>query len=136
MIPKLTVDSEKDVVFVEMRGMHLETQKDIRAFFDAIVAFWRARCGGEKVYFIVCYDGFSVNLRENEYYARQMKQCSDECAKTVVRYGGDDLQRSAARLRGMKIHSPSNLYATREEAIEVVRAIRTGAVSIATRART
>ena len=136
LAPTLTYDAnEEDVVFVESPGVHLETQAEMRAFFDAVILSWRERCRGQKVYFVVCYDGFSMNLRENEYYARQLKRCMDECAKTIVRYGGNDLQRSAARIRGMKLHSPSHLYATREEALNVVREIKAGTMEIAATAR-
>jgi hypothetical protein len=80
-------------------------------------------------YALVGYDGFSVNLRENEYYAQQMRRVM-ECAVTIVRYGGDALQRAAARLYNMKRHAPSRLYASREEAVRVVKAIQAGEMEI------
>jgi hypothetical protein len=115
---------------VEMPGIRLDTQAEISAFFDHIDEWWRQRCRGKKVYFLVDYSGFSLNLRENDFYAERMKKTVELCAITVIRYGGDDLQRSAARIRGMKVHAPSNLYETREQALEVLRAIRAGTMSV------
>ena len=109
--------------------VHLETQTEIREHFDRVVAFWQTHCGGKKVYYVVDYDGFSVNLRENEYYAQQMRRVLP-CAVTIVRYGGDALQRTAARLYNMKLHTPSRLYASREEAVRVVQAIQAGEMQI------
>jgi hypothetical protein len=128
---RLTYDAAEEIYFIEMDGVRLETKADIDACFEHVLSFWRKNCKGCKVYIVVCYDGFAVNLRENEYYAQRMKAASAVCCHTVVRYGGDALQRSAARLRGMKLHMPSNLYESRAEAIEVVRQIRVGRISIA-----
>ena len=50
----------------------------------------------------------------------------EDCAITVVRYGGDALQRTGARLYNMKLHAPSRLYESRDEALAVVRALKLG----------
>ena len=47
-----------------------------------------------------------------------------------MRYGGDSLQRTAARLYNMKLHAPSRLYESRDEAIAVVKAIQSGQMQI------
>jgi|ERR1700677_2491976 hypothetical protein len=122
-------DAAANIIYVTFPVVHLETQQDIREHFDRVVAFWRANCRGKKVYYVVGYDGFTVNLRENEYYAQQMRRVM-ECAVTIVRYGGDALQRTAARLYNMKLHAPSRLYESREAAIDVVKAIQAGKMEI------
>jgi hypothetical protein len=121
-------DPVENIVHVSFPDVKLESQAQIRAHFDRAVNFWREHCGGRKVYFVVNYDGITVNLRENDYYARQLKRVL-ECAVTIVRYGGDPLQRTAARLVHMKLHAPTRLYESREEALEVVRALRSGAAT-------
>jgi hypothetical protein len=123
-------DAAENIVYVTFPKVHLETQPEIRAHFERVLAFWRTNCGGKKVYYVVNYDGFSVNLRENDYYAQQMRRVLDQCAITAVRYGGDSLQRTAARLYSMKLHSPTRLYDTREEALKVVRALKAGEMTI------
>lgn len=122
-------DAAANIIYVTFPVVHLETQTEIREHFDRVVAYWRANCRGKKVYYVVGYDGFSVNLRENEYYAQQMRRVM-ECAVTIVRYGGDALQRTAARLYNMKLHAPSRLYESRQAAVDVVKAIQAGEMQI------
>lgn len=131
---RLAYDPENEVMFIEMPGSRLDTPADMDAFFDAVLTFWRKRCRGKKVYVVVSYEGFTVNLRENAAYGERMKAAANECAITVLRYGGDPLQRSAARVRSMKHHEPSHLYESREEALAMVRRIRAGEVSLASSA--
>jgi hypothetical protein len=129
----LSYDAVENIVYVTFPNVHLETQTEIREHFDRVVAFWKEKCRGRKVYYVVGYDGFSVNLRENDFYGQQMRRIVDDCAITIVRYGGDSLQRTAARLYNMKLHEPSQLYESREDAIAVVRAIKSGEMAIAAR---
>jgi hypothetical protein len=121
-----TYDPIENIVYVTFPQVHLETQEDICAHFAYAYRFWREHCGGRKAYYVVGYDGFSVNLRENQFYAEQMRPMVEECAITIVRYGGDALQRTGARLYNMKLHAPSRLYESRDEAIAVVRALKSG----------
>src|SRR5580692_3386173 len=118
-------DAAANIIYVTFPVVHLETQQDIREHFDRVVAYWRSHCRGKKVYYVVGYDGFTVNLRENEYYAQQMRRVM-ECAIAIVRYGGDALQGAAARRYNMKLHAPSRLYEAREEAVRVVKALQSG----------
>jgi hypothetical protein len=123
-------DREENILYVTFPRVHLETQAEIEAHFDRVLAYWRDTCNERKVFYVVGFDGFTVNLRENDFYAAQMKRVLDECAITVVRYGGDSLQRTAIRLYNLKLHAPSRLYESKEEAVEVVRAIQAGSVQV------
>lgn len=125
----LNYKADENIIYVTFPLVHLETQAEIRAHFDRVVDFWKANCRGKKVYFVVGYDGFSVNLRENDFYAQQMKRVVD-CAITIVRYGGDALQRAGARLYNMKLHTPSRLYESREKALAIVKALQSGEMSV------
>jgi len=125
-----TYDAAENIVHVRFPKVHLETREDIRTHFDRVFGYWRDHCRGRKVYYVVNYDGFTVNLRENDFYAQQMRRIVEECAITVVRYGGDPLQRTAARLFNMKLHAPSRLYGSHEEAMAVVRALKSGEMQI------
>lgn len=122
-------DANENIVYVSFPNVYLETQDDIRGHFDRILEFWERECKGKKVYYVVNYDGISISFRENQFYATQMKRVID-CAITIVRYGGDPLQRTAARLVNMRLHSPSHLYESREEALAVVRALKKGEMSL------
>lgn len=129
-MPELTsfqsYDPVENIVYVTFPNVHLETRADIRVHFAYAYNFWVDNCSGRKAYYVVGYDGFSVNLRENEFYAEQMRPILEDCAITVVRYGGDALQRTGARLYNMKLHAPSRLYESRDEALAVVRALKSG----------
>ena len=122
-------DPDENIVYVSFPKVHLETREEIRAHFDRVVDFWRRNCRGRKVYYVVDYDNFSVSLNETAYYAEQMQRVV-EGAVTIVRYGGDPLQRTHARLYNMKLHSPSRLYETRAEALAVVQALKAGEMQI------
>jgi hypothetical protein len=126
----LDYEAETNIIYVTFPQVHLETPTEIREHFDRVIAWWRDNCRNKKAYWVVGYDGFTVNLRENDYYAQQMKRIAEGCAITIVRYGGDSLQRTAARLYNMKLHAPSRLYDSKEEAIAVVKAIQTGQMQI------
>jgi len=125
-----TYDPVENILYVEHPGVTLETRDDIEGHFDRIVEYWQKTCNGRKAYYVVDYDGITVNVKETDFYALQIKRVATECAVTVVRYGGDSLQRAASRLANMKIHLPSQLYASRAEALTVVRALQAGTMTV------
>jgi hypothetical protein len=127
---KFAYDAELNAIFVELAGVPADTRAEIAAHFAGVARFWNKVAGGERAYFIVDYTNFLMNMREIEFYSQQVKRVLDLYAVTIVRFGGDALQRSSARLVSVKIHQPSNLYRTREEAIDVVRGLRTGTVKL------
>jgi hypothetical protein len=128
-------DPVENIVYVTFpRRVHLETREEIREHFTHSHTFWEQSCGGRKAYYVIGYDGFSVSLRENEYYAEQVRPLVEKCAITMVRYGGDALQRTGVRLYNMRLHAPSRLYDSKEEALEVVRALKAGTMLLEARA--
>jgi hypothetical protein len=104
--------------------MHLETPSEITALFDTTLSFWRTHCGGKPVYYVVDYGGLTFDLALIDHYAREQKRVMNQCALGAVRYGGDPLQRAAARLVGVKNQMRSNLFDTREEALAALEALR------------
>jgi len=111
-------------------GVRLDTPEQIVAHFDRCVSFWKRHCAGRKVYCVVDYDGIDVNVKYTKVYATQLQRILD-ISVTVVRYGGSSLQRTAVRLANLKLHTPSQLYASREEALHVVRSLKSGAMDLA-----
>jgi hypothetical protein len=129
--PALQFDPVENIVFVTHPApTHLGTQDAIRSYFDRVVSFWRVTCPG-RVFFVVDYANLSSDISLNAFYAEQIRRIVDECAVTIVRYGGDPLQRTTARLVGLKLHIPSRVYGSREEALDVVRALRQGTLRVA-----
>ncbi len=126
----LSYDPADNIVFISFsEPVELNTREEISAHFKYVTDFWREHTHGQKSYFVVDFENITINIAELEFYAQETDKAHRECAITSVRYGGNPLQRTLTRLGGMKIHRPSNLYQTREEALEVVRALRRGEIT-------
>jgi len=123
---QLSYDPDENIVSVAFPPeAQLFTLESIDGHFDFMFDWWRRTCG-KKVFFLVDYEHFFVDLKHNHHYGTRMRQVMREAALGVVRYGGDPLQRTGVRLYSMRNHSPSNLYANREEALEVIRRLKEG----------
>jgi len=124
-------DPERQILFVSHpRPVVLTTRADIQAYFDDGIRYFHEHCGGKKAYVVVNYDNLTTNLDELDFYASQVKRVMDECAITVIRYKGSLLQRMASRMIAIKLHTPSNTYSSLEEALEVVRGLKHGTISV------
>jgi hypothetical protein len=125
----LSYDPAENIIYMTFPAPEeLATRPQIAEHFERVIAFWQANAGGRKAYFVVDFENVTVNVAELEFYAQQTKRAHEICAITSVRYGGNPLQRTVARLAGMKIHRPSNIYETRDEALAVVRELRKGSL--------
>lgn len=127
-LPHQTYDPAENILFVtHPEPVRLETREHIVRYFDEIVRFFRERCRGKKAYYLVDWTHFETNVRENDAYAENVKRVVTECAIQIVRFTDSPIQRTAGRLVAVKLHVPSHVYDTREEAIAVVRAMREAA---------
>ncbi len=126
----LRYDANDNILYFTFPGVTLETPIQIVEHFDRCIAFWKRHCAGRRVYCVVDYDGIHVNVKCTDTYAAQLQRMS-EMAITIIRYGGSSLQRTAVRLASMKLHTPSKLYASQEEALAVVKKLKSGEMSIA-----
>ena len=115
---------------VHPRPLELASRSEIQDFFHAVERFWRERCGKQKVYGLVCLDNITIPPQATQLYAEGLAPLLDRVFLAVVRYGGDPLHRTTVRLGGLMIHTPSRIYATREDALAVVRGLRAGTVSL------
>jgi hypothetical protein len=114
----------EQIVFVRcLQPIALETEAAIDAFFDESLEYWREHVNA-RVYYVVDITNLTISMLKIDAYTRNIKRILADSAVTIVRHGGDSLQRTAGRLASMKLHVPSNIYATREEAIAVVRGRR------------
>ncbi len=130
-LPNQSYDDRENVLSVwHDRPVRLETPEQITAYFDAIVNFWRRNCRGRKAYYLVDWRNFSTNMRENDLYASNVRRVVEGCAITIVRFSDNPIQRTAGRLVAVKLHVPSNIYETREEAIAVIKGLQRGDVTI------
>jgi hypothetical protein len=128
----LSYDPLENIVYMSFpERAELDTRGRIADHFDRVIAFWKAKAGGKKSYFVVDFENVTIAIHELDFYAQQTKRAHEVCALASVRYGGNPLQRTVTRLAGMKIHRPSNIYETRTEALSVVRALRKGEIQAA-----
>jgi hypothetical protein len=130
-LPRQHWDSIEETIHVSHgEGVRLETVKDIDAYFDEVIRFWRANCGQRRVYFLVDWSGLYVNLKEVDAYGRNVRRIVDQCARAVVRFGPDRLHRAVFRSMAIKIHVPTTVYGSREEALAVIRGLKDGTVTL------
>ena len=127
MAASLSYDRSQNIVFMSFPDAEeLTTHEQIADHFERVCDFWRANAGGKKSYFVVDLENITIDAAMLELYVQETRRAHDLCALVSVRYGGNPLQRTVTRLAGMKIHRPSNIYETKEEALEVVRRLRRG----------
>ena len=123
-------DKDEEIVFARCsEPIRLDTPKDIDAFFDESLAFWQREVK-KRVYYVVDITNLSINMQFVDVYARNIMRMLTICAVTIVRHGGDPLQRTAGRIAAMRLHVPSRIYETREDAIAVVHGLRDGSIEI------
>jgi hypothetical protein len=123
-LPELSYDPIEQILFVGFAGLRLESEREIDEAFEAVRRHWVSACHGERVYCVVDYTGFSYPNLLSEHYATCVKRAVETYSITTLRHTDDVSLRAALRVMSMKIHLPSNLYATRDEAIQVVRGLR------------
>jgi hypothetical protein len=128
--PRYRHDAPTDTMFCSLGGVTVTTTEHLKMLVSSFEKAWRAKCGGKRVYLVVDYDGFSMEPSMLPAYAEMVKSVLSKHVITIVRYGGDSLQRTNARLIGMRIHVPSRVYATKQEATDVVASLRSGAMTL------
>jgi hypothetical protein len=122
--PAFRYEPIEEILFVGVPPVHLGTKEQIDQFFVAIGRYWRAHCHGRKIYAVIDYTHFTMDVGLTEHFAAGVKKAVETYTFTTVRFTTDVSARATVRAVGIKIHKPSNLYATRDDAIAAVRALR------------
>jgi len=123
-------DAAEQIVFVRCSTpVRLDSPRAIDTFFDESIAFWTKQVK-TRAYYVVDISNLSIDMHFVDAYARNISRMLAKCAHTIVRHGGDPLQRTAGRIAAMKIHVPSRIYETRDEAVAVVRGLRDGSIEL------
>ena len=124
-------DEAANVVHVQHPSpVELRTRAEIAKYFDEAIEYCRAHLKGHKAYLVVNYDNLSFDTEEIDFYAGEVKRLSDDHALAIVRYNGSLVQRMAGRMAAIKLHKPSRVYGSREEAMAVVDGLKRGTSSI------
>ena len=130
MGPVQVYDPTDNIVYVNHpEPVRLETATDIRAYFEEVRRFWRASVR-RKAYYLIDWSGFEMNIRESAVYGECVKRVAQDWAITIVRFGQNPLQRAVTRAVSVKRHVPSHVYDTKEEALAVIRGLKSGAISL------
>jgi hypothetical protein len=123
-------DPDEEIMFVGFANLSFTSREEIERAFSRVDTFWRANCGGRKVYVVVDYTNVHFDISLTEFYSSYVKKAVEDYSITTLRYTTEVQIRTTLRVVGMNIHKPSNLYATREEAIQMVRALRSKRATI------
>jgi hypothetical protein len=101
-----------------------ELVRQARSFVEAHIA----RRGDGKAYFVTCYEGFSVSRESAQRLQDGFVDFNAQYSKGDVRYGGSLVAQTLIISTAIRSESRSELYATREEALDHLREqIRRGA---------
>jgi hypothetical protein len=119
-------DADKIIFITHPRPVTLGTSQEIVSYFDDCVRFWRDHCRGQRIYAVIDYENLTSSLNEIDTYTAQVKRMLDECTLAIVRYSGGILQRTVSRMTAIQLHTPSNVYSSRAEAVAVVLGLRRG----------
>ena len=130
----LEYDDVENILYFSFPNVEIESAEGLVMHFGRMVSFWRRHCGGRKVYSVVNYDGLQINARLTDVYATQLQRIVD-FSIAIVRYGGSSLQRTSSRLANMKLHTASRICSSREEALEIVRALKASEMAVVSPAR-
>jgi hypothetical protein len=121
-----TYDPSENIANLAFKGVHLKTVDEVDAHFESTFRWWRTATGGKKVYWLVNFDDFSVDLRHSELYTEHMRRMITETAVAIARYGGGRLQQAAVDVYSLRLHKSSNFYENREQALQAIRKLRAG----------
>src|ERR1043165_8421565 len=123
--------SEDQILFVNnLANTKFDSIEVIDAAFAEIDRFWKKRCG-KKVYCIIDYTNLTIEPGLLPYWSEKRTAAVKMYSVTAVRFGADLGTRVALRAMAIKTPVASNVYATREEAIAVVRGISQGTIQVA-----
>ena len=104
----------------------LDTEEEVTEHFGALLQFWREHCQGQRVYWLLNYENFSVHPKaySADAYLQQMRAFLTETSLSVLPFGGSILPRSMARWLNSKLQGGLSLYDTREQAEEAIKRLR------------
>ena len=105
----------------------LAKRKAIDVAFDEVGRFWTKHVD-RKVYCVVDYTNLIIEPSVLDHWSDKRAMAVKTYSYTTVRYGAALGTRVALRAMAVRTHVPSNVYATRDQAIAIVRGIRAGTI--------
>jgi hypothetical protein len=118
-------DPSLDACTIRHEQVHLESSDDVAEWRRLVMGRLQAALGSRRAYLLVDYRGFNVNPIMADAYGEVAEEVRSRFAKDVFRYGvRDPLSSASARLQSLKRAHRSNVFATREEAIQALNKAR------------
>ncbi len=117
-------DPELNIVFTD-DYWDIKTEKDVDDFFREYKKYFEAL--NKKVYMISRIDNLLVHASVAEYYGETARATVGKYLLGFARWGTNDWARLTVRTTSLKAKMATNIYATREEAIEIIKEIQSKA---------
>lgn len=126
---QLSYDRQHEIMNVTMPKMQVRWQQQADEVFVSIDLFWK-RTVAKKVYCLIDYTGFSIDKPVADYWGSRIRKAVLTYSITTVRYSDDPLTRATIRSAAMKVHTPGNMYGSRQEALGVVSGLKNNSIRL------
>ena len=125
-------DPADRIFFIDLTNVVWETEQHVRDHFARIGVLMKKWAGGGPQDMIIGYIGFKFDMvKLGPVYRDLVIKAGKEYFKNLARWGIEDpLLRSTQRAFAIKTHRASHIYATREQAIEVILGLRAGTIEL------
>src|SRR4030042_4076778 len=117
-------DPELNIVFTD-DCWDIKTEKDVDEFYKEYKRYFDTL--NKKVYMISRIDNLLVHASVAEYYGDMARATVGKYLLGFARWGTNDWARMTVRTTSLKAKMATNIYATREEAVEVIKEIKSKA---------
>lgn len=122
---KFQREASPDAFTVTHDAVRLERPEDVAEWRAQLMSEAEAAVGKGRAYLLIDYTGFSVSPRVAESYGQVAEDFRLRFAREVFRYGVADQDSSTvAILQSIKRSHLSNVFATREEALQALQRAR------------
>jgi len=118
-------EASPDAFTVTHDSVRLERPDDVAEWRAQLMSGAEAAIGNGRAYLLIDYTGFSVSPRVAEAYGQVAEDFRRRFARDVFRYGvADQGSSTVAILQSLKRAHLSNVFATREEALQALQRAR------------
>jgi hypothetical protein len=114
-------DPELNIVFTD-DNWDIKTENDVDDFFKEYKKYFDSL--NKKVYMVSHIDNLLVHASVAEYYGETARSTVGKYLLGFARWGTNDWARMTVRTTSLKAKMATNIYASREEAIEIIKEIK------------
>lgn len=126
---RLSYDMTTNIYDVDFSKLNLKYKAEVDALWEAIDNYWDINIK-RKSYILVNYSDFSPSSLLTSYWAIKVRAAVMKMAITSVRYSNQTMVRTVVRTSLIKVHLPSNMYGSRQEALAVIDGLKSRSVEL------